>query len=124
MEIVTEDIGHTKTERVDGGKTKWEYYPHDDRILVEQMPVDETSAGGIIISTGKDRAFMGTVIRVGPGKRSEDGRDRLPMTVQVGDVVVFGKYAGMETQLNDERLLVMKEDDIIAIAVEVSDGEG
>lgn len=124
MEIVQTDIGHTATERVDGGKSKWEYFPHDDRILVEQHPVDETSAGGIIISTGKEKAYMGTVIKVGPGKRTEDGRDRLPMTVQIGDVVVFGKYAGMETRLNDERLLVMKEDDIIAIAVEVDNGEG
>jgi chaperonin GroES len=54
-------------------------------------------------------------------KRTEDGRDRLPMTVAVGDIVVFGKYAGMETQLNDEKLMVMKEDDIIAIAIEVTD---
>jgi len=120
MEIVHTDVASTPTERVDGGRKRWEYYPHDDRILVEQHPVDETSAGGIIISTGKDKAFMGTVVRVGPGKRTEDGRDRLPMTVKLGDVVVFGKYAGMNTQLNDEKLLVMKEDDIIAIAVETS----
>jgi chaperonin GroES len=122
-EIVTTDIGHTKVDRKDGGATKWEYFPHDDRILVEQLPVDETSQGGIIISTGKDKAFMGTIVRVGPGKRTEDGKDRLPMTVQVGDIVVFGKYAGSETVLNDERLLVMKEDDIIAIAVEKTDDQ-
>ncbi len=121
MDIVHTTAPSTPTERVDGGKRKWEYFPHDDRILVEQMNVDDTSAGGIIISTGKDKAFMGTVVRVGPGKRTEDGRDRLPMTVAVGDIVVFGKYAGMETQLNDDKLLVMKEDDIIAIAVEVTD---
>jgi chaperonin GroES len=119
--IVHTDIPSTATERVDGGGRKWEYFPHDDRILVEQLPVDETSQGGIIISTGNDKAFMGTVVRVGPGKRTEDGRDRLPMTVAVGDIVVFGKYAGMETQLNDEKLMVMKEDDIIAIAIEVTD---
>jgi chaperonin GroES len=119
--IVHTDIPSTPTDRVDGGGRKWEYFPHDDRILVEQLPVDETSQGGIIISTGKDKAFMGTVVRVGPGKRTEDGRDRLPMTVAVGDIVVFGKYAGMETQLNDEKLMVMKEDDIIAIAIEVTD---
>ena len=115
------DTATTPTERVDGGKTKWEYFPHDDRILVDQLPVDETSSGGIIISTGKDKAFMGKVVRVGPGKRTEDGRDRLPMTVSVGDIVVFGKYAGMETKLNDDNLLVMKEDDIIAIAVKIDD---
>lgn len=116
------DVATTATERVDGGKSKWEYYPVDDRILVEQFPVDETSAGGIIISTGKEKAFMGEVVRCGPGKRV-DGK-RIPMQVKVGDVVVFGKYAGMETRLNDSRLLVMKEDDIIAIAVEVPNGEG
>lgn len=117
MNIVHTDIPSTPTERVDGGKKKYEYFPHDDRILVEQMSVDDTSAGGIIISTGKDKAFMGKVLKVGPGKRV-DGQ-RIPMTVRRGDIVVFGKYAGMETQLNDERLMVMKEDDIIALAVEV-----
>lgn len=120
MEIVHTQAASTPTERVDGGAKKWEYFPHDDRILVRQHDVDETSAGGIVISTGKDKAFMGTVVRVGPGKRTEDGRDRLPMTVKVGDIVVFGKYAGMETKLNDDKLMVMKEDDIIAIAVEKS----
>ena len=121
MEIVHTEAASTPTERVDGGKNRYEYFPHDDRILVEQHAVDETSLGGIIISTGKDKAFMGTVVRVGPGKRTEDGRDRVPMTVTPGDVVVFGKFAGMETQLNDSKLMVMKESDIIAIAVEVSD---
>jgi chaperonin GroES len=122
MNVVHTDIPSTSTDRVDGGATQWEYFPHDDRILVEQHDVDETSQGGIIISTGKDKAFMGTVVRVGPGKRTKDGKSRMPMTVSVGDVVVFGKYAGMETKLNDDKLLVMKEDDIIAIAVEKGDG--
>lgn len=121
--IVHTSAPSTPTDRVDGGAKKWEYFPHDDRILVEQHDVDETSQGGIIISTGKDKAFMGTVVRVGPGKRTKDGRDRMPMTVKVGDIVVFGKYAGMETQLNDEKLMVMKEDDIIAIAVEVENDD-
>jgi len=121
-QIVHADIPSTDTDRVDGGKRKWEYFPHDDRILVEQHDVDDVSEGGIIISTGGEKAFMGTVLRCGPGKRNDDGM-RIPMTVREGDVVVFGKYAGMETQLNDEKLLVMKEDDIIAIAVELpSDG--
>jgi len=121
MDIVHTQAASTPTERVDGGATQWEYFPHDDRILVEQHKVEETSKHGIIISTGKDKAFMGTVVKVGPGKRTEDGRDRLPMTVRVGDIVVFGKYAGMETSLNDSKLLVMKEADIIAIAVKVDE---
>lgn len=115
--VDTVDIATTPTDRVDGGKRKWEYFPYDDRILVEQHEVDETSAAGIIISTGKDKAFMGTVLRTGPGKRNDNG-ERIPMQVKPGDIVVFGKYAGMETKLNDDKLLVMKEDDIIAIAVE------
>ena len=121
MDIVHTKAASTPTDRVDGGAKQWEYFPHDDRIIVRQHSVDETSAGGIVISTGKDKAFMGTVFRVGPGKRTEDGKDRLPMTVNEGDIVVFGKYAGMETKLNDDKLLVMKEDDIIAIAVEKVD---
>lgn len=98
--------------------TQYEYYPVDDRILVQQRPVEELSAGGIVVSTGKEKAFMGDVLAVGPGQRVEkDGSwVRMPMTIKVGDVVVFGKYAGQETRLNDDNLLVMKEADIIAIA--------
>ena len=120
MEIVHTDVPSTPTERVDGGKTKYEYFPYDDRILVEQIDVDDTSEGGIIISVAKEKAFMGRVIKAGPGARNENG-DRIPMQIQVGDIVVFGKFAGQETQLNDSKLLVMREQDIIAIAVEVTD---
>ena len=95
----------------------YEYFPHDDRIPVQQIDVEDTSAGGIIVSTSKEKAFMGTVLKVGLGKRNEYGV-RKEMLVSVGDIVVFGKYAGQETRLNDDDLLVMKEDDIIAIAVE------
>lgn len=101
---------------------KYEYFPHDDRILVEQLEVAETSVGGIIISTGKEKAFMGKVLKVGLGKRNDDNT-RKDMLVNVGDIIVFGKFAGQETRLNDDNLLVMKEDDIIAIAVEIPDGQ-
>ena len=118
--VEVHDVPSTDTDRVDGGKTKYDYYPYDDRILVEQIDVDDTSEGGIIISVSKEKAFMGTVIKAGPGARNENG-ERIPMQVSEGDIVVFGKYAGMETQLNDSKLLVMKESDIIAIAVEKPD---
>jgi len=118
MQVEMTDVATTSTERVDGGAKKWEYFPHDDRILVQQHKVEETSSSGIIISTGKEKAFMGTVLRVGPGKRNDDNT-RKDMLVKEGDIVVFGKYAGQDTRLNDQDLLVMKEDDVIAIAVEV-----
>lgn len=84
--------------------------PLADRVLVEPMPAEEKTAGGIIIpDTAKEKPQRGKVIAVGTGKTDE------PMTVNVGDTVLYGKYAGTELSIEGKDLLIMRESDIFAI---------
>ena len=84
--------------------------PLADRVLVEPAPAEQVTCGGIIIpDTAKEKPQRGTVIAVGDGKKDE------PMTVKVGDNVLYGKYAGTEIQYEGTDYLIMKESDILAI---------
>lgn len=89
--------------------------PLGDRVVVKPIEKEEVSKGGIILpDTAKEKPQEGEVIAVGPGKLGEDGK-RLAMEVKVGDRVVYAKYAGTEVKLDDEKLLIMHESDIMAI---------
>jgi chaperonin GroES len=84
--------------------------PLADRVLVEPAPAEEKTAAGIIIpDTAKEKPQKGTVVAVGPGKKDE------PMTVKVGDNVLYGKYAGTELTIDGSNYLIMRESDIVAI---------
>ena len=84
--------------------------PLADRVLVEPAPAEEKTAGGIIIpDTAKEKPQKGTVVAVGPGKKDE------PVTVKVGDQVLYGKYAGTEITIDGVNYLIMRESDIVAI---------
>ncbi|MCL2132548.1 MAG: co-chaperone GroES [Lentimicrobiaceae bacterium] len=84
--------------------------PLADRVLVEPAPAEQKTSGGIIIpDTAKEKPQRGTVVAVGDGKKDE------PMTVKVGDNVLYGKYAGTEIQYEGVDYLMMKESDILAI---------
>ncbi len=84
--------------------------PLADRVVVEAATAEETTAGGIIIpDTAKEKPQRGTVVAVGNGKKDE------PMTVKVGDTVLYGKYAGTEVQLEGKDYLIMRESDIFAV---------
>lgn len=84
--------------------------PLADRVLVEPAQAEEKTIGGIIIpDTAKEKPQKGTVVAVGNGKKDE------PMTVKVGDSVLYGKYAGTEINIDGEHYLIMKESDIFAI---------
>lgn len=84
--------------------------PLHDRVLVEPKAPEETTAGGIIIpDTAKEKPQRGTVVAVGPGKKDE------PVTVKVGDLVLYGKYAGTEISIEGKDYLIMRESDIVAI---------
>lgn len=88
--------------------------PLNDRVVVEYALHEERTKGGIVIpDTVKEKPAKGTVVAVGPGKRLESGTLQ-PMSVKVGDVVLFGKYAGTEVEL-DKKYMVMREDDIMAV---------
>jgi len=84
--------------------------PIADRVLVEPTAAEEKTAGGIIIpDTAKEKPQKGTVVAVGSGKVDE------PMTVKVGDSVLYGKYSGTEIQIEGKDFLIMREADIYAI---------
>ncbi|MDP4711363.1 MAG: co-chaperone GroES [Saprospiraceae bacterium] len=84
--------------------------PINDRVVVKPAPAEEKTKGGIIIpDTAKEKPLRGEVVAVGPGK---DGN---LMTVQVGDIVLYGKYAGQELLHEGEQYLIMREDDILVI---------
>jgi chaperonin GroES len=84
--------------------------PLADRVLVEPAAAEETTASGIIIpDTAKEKPQKGTVVAAGEGKKDE------PMTVKVGDTVLYGKYAGTELNVEGNDYLIMRESDIFAI---------
>lgn len=84
--------------------------PINDRVVVKPAPAEEMTKGGIIIpDTAKEKPQRGEVVAVGPGKEGN------LMTVQVGDTVLYGKYAGQELQYKGEDFLIMREDDILVI---------
>ena len=89
--------------------------PLADRVIVKPIDTPETKKGGIIIpDTAKEKPQQGEIIAVGPGRRNDKG-ERITPEVKKGDKVLFGKYAATEYTIGDEKLYVMKEDDIIAI---------
>jgi chaperonin GroES len=89
--------------------------PLQDRIVVERAAGEEKSQGGIVIpDTAKEKPIRGIVKAVGPGKRLESGQVQ-PVSVKVGDEILFGKYAGTEVKLDNKEYIVMREDDVIAI---------
>jgi chaperonin GroES len=84
--------------------------PLADRVIVEAAPAEEKTASGIIIpDTAKEKPQKGKVIAIGTGKKDE------PMTVKVGDTVLYGKYSGTEIQVDGKEYLIMRENDIFAV---------
>jgi chaperonin GroES len=89
--------------------------PLHDRVVVRRKEEERTSAGGILIpDTATEKPIEGEVIAVGNGKLLDNG-DIRRLDVKVGDRVLFGKYSGTEVKLSDEKLLVMREDDIMGV---------
>jgi chaperonin GroES len=89
--------------------------PLQDRVIIKRMEEERTSAGGIVIpDSAAEKPIKGKVIAVGPGKILDNG-DKRPVDLKAGDTVLFGKYSGTEVKINDEELLVMREDDIMGV---------
>ena len=89
--------------------------PLQDRVIVKRVKEEEKTKGGIIIpDTAKEKPIEGEVIAVGNGKVSEDGKVR-PLDIKAGDRILFGKYSGTEVKVDGEDLLVMREDDVMAV---------
>ncbi len=90
--------------------------PLHDRVVVKRIEIEgEQVRGGIIIpDTAKEKPQEAEVVAVGPGKIQDDGK-RSPMDVNIGDNILIGKYSGSEIKINDEDLVILREDEILAV---------
>ena len=89
--------------------------PLADRVIVKRLENETKTASGIVSpDNAAEKPDQGEVLAVGPGRLDDDG-DRMPMSVKVGDRVLFGKYSGQTVKVDGDELLVMKEDDLFAV---------
>jgi chaperonin GroES len=89
--------------------------PLSDRLVVEPLEKEEKTASGIILpETAKEKPQEGTVLAAGPGRIANDGK-RVALEVKTGQVVLYAKYSGAEVKIDDRKLLILKESDILAI---------
>ncbi len=94
-------------------KTKLKIFPLADRVVIKPMEETETMKGGLYIpDTAKEKPIQGEVVAVGPGRREKN--ELVPMELQVGDRVIYGKYSGAQVELEGEELIVIKEADVLA----------
>ena len=90
--------------------------PLEDRIVVRPGESEETTASGLVIpDTAKEKPQQGEVLEVGPGKRSEQTGDVIPVDVKKGDTVVYSKYGGTEITVDGEDLLILSSRDVLAV---------
>ncbi len=91
--------------------------PLDDRVVVEPLQAEETTAGGIVLpDSAQEKPQRGTVVAVGPGKLLDSG-ERGELSVVVGDEVIFGKYGGTEIEVDGDEVKILRESDILAKVV-------
>jgi chaperonin GroES len=91
--------------------------PLNDRLVVEPIEQEEQTSSGLFLpETAKEKPQQGKVIAAGPGARDEDGK-RIVMDVQVGDTVLFAKYAGTEIKMDGKKYLIMKESDVLGVVL-------
>ena len=89
--------------------------PLGDRVVVERLEAEEVTKGGIVLpDSAKEKPKEGKILAVGPGKLDDDGK-RVAPEVKVGDRVIFASYAGTEVTVDDQELVIMREDDILGI---------
>jgi chaperonin GroES len=92
--------------------------PLGDRLVIKPLEQEEVTPSGIVLpETAKEKPQKGEVLSVGPGARDEEGK-RIAMDVKAGDKVLFAKYAGTEIKVDSEKLLILRESDILAIVTE------
>ena len=98
--------------------------PLHDRIIVQRLEEGEQVVGGIIIpDTAKEKPQQGKVIAAGKGKVKEDGKV-IPLDVKEGDTILFGKYSGQEIKIDGEEMLILREDEVLAVLEEVAVAAG
>jgi chaperonin GroES len=98
--------------------------PLHDRIIVQRLEEGEQVVGGIIIpDTAKEKPQQGKVVAAGKGKVKEDGKV-IPLDVKEGDTILFGKYSGQEIKIDGEEMLILREDEVLAVLEEVAAAAG
>lgn len=91
--------------------------PLDDRVVVEPLSAEETTAGGIVLpDSAKEKPQRGTILAVGPGRLLDSG-ERSTLSVKVGDEVLFAKYGGTEIEVDGKEIKILRESDILAKVV-------
>jgi chaperonin GroES len=106
------------SQRKQSRRSAIKFRPLHDRVVVKRIEAEEKTAGGIIIpDTAKEKPQQGEVVAVGPGGRDEVGK-LVPIDLQVGDGVLFGKWSGTEVKIDGTEYLIMKENDIMGVLVE------
>jgi len=96
-------------------KTKAKVQPLADRVVVEPLEESEEMRGGLYIpDTAKEKPQQGTVVAVGPGRLSEEG-ERMPVELETGQRILYGKYSGTEVTIDGQDLLIIKESDVLAV---------
>ena len=96
-------------------KSKIKLQPLGERVVVERDSLDEVTSGGIVLpGSAQDKPARGTIVSIGDGKLLDDG-SRAEFQVKVGDHVIFSSYAGETFQVGDDEVLLMREDDILAV---------
>jgi chaperonin GroES len=95
---------------------KFDIRPLGDKLIVRRDEAETKTASGIFLpETGKEKPKTGVIEAVGTGALNTDTGERIPLSVKKGDRVIFTSYAGTEVKLNDQELLIMSEDDILAV---------
>jgi len=90
--------------------------PLEDRIVVRTLEAEEMTASGLVIpDTAKEKPQEGEVLAVGPGRFNEDGDERVPLDINVGDTVIFSKYGGTEVKYDGEEYLILSARDVLAV---------
>ena len=90
--------------------------PLEDRIVVKALEAEQKTASGLVIpDTAKEKPQEGEVIAIGPGRFNEDGDERIPMDVAVGDKVIYSKYGGTEVKYGGEEFLILSARDVLAV---------
>lgn len=96
-------------------KSKTNVKPLDDRVLIKPQEAEEKTASGIFLPEGaKEKPMTGTVVAVGPGKLSDDGK-RTALSVSKGDVVLYGKYAGTEIDIDGTQHMILRESELLGV---------
>jgi chaperonin GroES len=90
--------------------------PLEDRIVVQAVEAEETTASGLVIpDTAKEKPQEGEVLAVGPGRYNDEGDERIPLDISVGDKVIYSKYGGTEVSVGGEDYLILSARDVLAI---------